>query len=135
MRNYSMENLIKDKQDAASAREKTAELKLTGGLEDPVTKLKEQYRSKLKEVDDGIGKIINEEIEILKNTKPWAAKTEAYAKNKKYLESKVTELRSMLPYYENALAEGIAKGWDASSMEKIQQELDKNKQDLSTENS
>lgn len=129
MRNYSMENLIKDKQDATATRAKAAELKLTGGLEDPITKLKEQYRLKLKEVDDGIGKIINEEIEILKNTKPWAAKIETYETNKKYIQSQIQEVQSQIAKDEAYLAEAKAKGWDAS---KYQASLDRNREILSS---
>ena len=98
-------------------------------MEDPITKLKEQYRLKLKEVDDGIGKIINEEIEILKNTKPWAAKIETYETNKKYIQSQIQEVQSQIAKDEAYLAEAKAKGWDAS---KYQASLDRNREILSS---
>jgi hypothetical protein len=129
MRNYSMENLIKDKEDTLSAKEKTAELKRTGGLEDPITKLKEQYQFKLKEIDEGIGLIINEEIEILKNTKPWAGKTESYESNRKYLVERVADVQAQITKAEAALASAVPGSHAFTS---TQNTLNQLKKDLAT---
>ena len=55
--------------ETTAAKAKTAELKRTGGLEDPVSKLKEQFAQKMQAIDEGIGKALLAEVEVLKNQK------------------------------------------------------------------
>lgn len=69
LRLLATEELATLAQETQSAIEKTAELRRTGGLEDPITKLNEAFAQKIKTVDDGVGKMLLEEIDTLKNTK------------------------------------------------------------------
>lgn len=69
LRVLATDELVQLQDETQAAIEKTAELKRTGGLEDPVTKLVESYTKKLKNIDDGIGKILTEEINTLLGTK------------------------------------------------------------------
>lgn len=55
--------------ETTAAKAKTAELKRTGGLEDPITKLKEQFAQKMQAIDEGIGKALLAEVEVLKRQK------------------------------------------------------------------
>lgn len=63
------EDLAKLSDDTFAAKDRIEELKRTGGLEDPITKLKEAFAQKIKTIDDGIGKILTEEINALLGTK------------------------------------------------------------------
>ena len=56
--------------ETQAAIDKTAELKLTGGLEDPVTKLKQQFAEKMKNFNDNIKKVLMDEVDALKEQKP-----------------------------------------------------------------
>lgn len=55
--------------ETTAAKAKTEELKRTGGLEDPVTKLKDQLAQKMQAIDEGIGKALLAEVEVLKSQK------------------------------------------------------------------
>lgn len=63
--------------ETTAAKAKTAELKRTGGLEDPVTKLKEQLAQKMQAIDEGIGKALLAEVDVLKGQKTDTSKIEA----------------------------------------------------------
>lgn len=49
--------------EAKTATAKTEELKRTGGLEDPITKLKESFAQKLTAIDEGINAVLQAEID------------------------------------------------------------------------
>lgn len=63
--------------ETIAAKAKTAELKRTGGLEDPVSKLKEQLAQKMQAIDEGIGKALLAEVDVLKGQKTDTSKIEA----------------------------------------------------------
>ena len=66
----AVEDYATNLEEATAARKKTAELKRTGGLEDPVTKLKEQFAAKMQALDEGINKALRDEIDRLNKQKP-----------------------------------------------------------------
>lgn len=117
VRNFSINNLIKDVEDTKVTKEKVEELKRTGGVTDPITSLREKYYEKTKEIDDGIGKIINEEIEILKNTKPWSAKTEEYETNKKFIEENIISQQESVDRLKQYIEAAKARGEDTKNLE------------------
>ena len=48
--------------ETASARKEIENLELTGGIENPINKLKEKYRLKLNDINEGINKALSDEI-------------------------------------------------------------------------
>lgn len=72
--------------ETADAKARTAELQRTGGLQDPITKLKEQFRDKMQEIDDGIGAALQAEIKVLQGQKAdTSALDRSLAAQKQYL--------------------------------------------------
>lgn len=95
--------------ETTAAKAKTAELKRTGGLEDPVSKLKEQLAQKMQAIDEGIGKALLAEVEVLKNqkapdsiTKPIQAEID---KSKKLLADFISAPETLLNSLQSEYAE------------------------------
>lgn len=63
------EELVNLKKEAEDAIAKTEELKLTGGITDPIKSLMSSYREKLKNLDEGLGQSLQGEIDKIKGRK------------------------------------------------------------------
>lgn len=62
----AVEDYSTNLQETLAAQSKTEELKRTGGIDDPISKLKEQFAGKLKAVNEGINKALQDEIDAKK---------------------------------------------------------------------
>lgn len=62
----AVEDMASLAEEARDAKAQTATLKRTGGLEDPVTQLKESLAAKMQAIDDGIGAALMAEVDGLR---------------------------------------------------------------------
>ena len=104
----AVEDYATNLEEAAAAKSKTAELKRTGGLEDPVTKLKEQFAAKMQAIDDGIGAALMAEVDGLRGQ----TASESVLNPIKLALSQKNQLLEMLS--------GDTSGWQASVEKSIQ---------------
>lgn len=68
-RMLATDELVNLQKETEQAIAKTEELKLTGGITDPIKSLMSSYREKLKNLDDNLGASLQEDIDKIKNRK------------------------------------------------------------------